>query len=93
MKILEINNASHIGISDLVQAVESGESISIAKQGKEVAQSLPAQEIQRLWEEQNDLMDAVLILSRMLNDTGDRLELQEVINRLGFDVAELESEI
>ncbi|MGC2863991.1 hypothetical protein ACMG4H_03885 [Corynebacterium glutamicum] len=93
MKILEINNASHIGISDFVQAVESGESISIAKQGKEVAQSLPAQKIQRLWEEQNDLMDAVLILSRMLNDTGDRMELQEVIDRLGFDVAELESEI
>lgn len=93
MKILEINNASHIGISELVQAVESGESISIAKQGKEVAQLLPAQETQRLREEQNDLMDAVLILSRMLNDTGDRMELQEVIDRLGFDVAELESEI
>lgn len=93
MKILEINNASHIGISELVQAVESGESISIAKQGKEVAQLLPAQETQRLREEQNDLMDAVPILSRMLNDTGDRMELQEVIDRLGFDVAELESEI
>ncbi len=38
-------------------------------------------------------MDAVLILSRMLNDTGDRMELQEVIDRLGFDVSELESEI
>lgn len=93
MKTLGISDASRIGISGLVQTVESGESISIAKQGRVVAQLLPAQESQRLREEQDDLMDAVLVLSRMLSDDGTRIELQKVIELLGFDVSELESEI
>ncbi|OKX79776.1 type II toxin-antitoxin system Phd/YefM family antitoxin [Corynebacterium glutamicum] len=93
MKTLGISDASRIGISGLVQTVESGESISVAKQGRVVAQLLPAQKSQRLREEQDDLMDAVLVLSRMLSDDGMRIELQEVIELLGFDVSELESEI
>lgn len=42
---------------------------------------------------EDELSDAALVISRLLLDTGNRTSLSAVLDRFGFDRAELEAEL
>lgn len=88
-----ITEASRTGISGLVSAAEAGESVAITRHGHVVAELISTLEIDRLRKSQEDLLEALLVMSRFIADDGYRTDLDVVINSLGFDREELEAEL
>ena len=91
MKTMGISEASRTGISGLVSSAEAGESIAIARHGHVVAELISALEIERLRNSQEELLDALLVMSRFAADDGYRADLENVIESLGFDPEELKA--
>ena len=88
-----VTEASRLGVSDLVRRASQGHDIVVEKHGTPVAAVIGLTRFEQLEDLEADLRSAALVLSRLATDNGVRIGLDEVIDSLGFNRAELEAEL
>ena len=88
-----VTEASRLGVSDLVRRASEGHDIVVEKHGTPVAAVIGLARFEQLEDLEADLRSAALVLSRLATDNGVRIGLDEVIDSLGFNRAELEAEL
>jgi len=88
-----VTEASRLGVSDLVRRASQGHDIVVEKHGTPVAAVIGLARFEQLEDLEADLRSAALVLSRLATDNGVRIGLDEVIDSLGFNRAELEAEL
>ena len=88
-----VTEASRLGVSDLVRRASEGHDIVVEKHGAPVAAVIGLARFEQLEDLEADLRSAALVLSRLATDNGVRIGLDEVIDSLGFNRAELEAEL
>lgn len=93
METLSITEASRRGISGLASFAEEHKRVALSRHGKVVAELVDAVELEQLFRDRETLQDATLALVRVATDTGNRTDLDEVIEQLGFSRSELEAEL
>ncbi len=92
-KSVSVTEAAARGVASLVRAAEEGADIVVARRGHPVAAVVSMSRLQRLGELERDLRDISLVIARMATDSGERVELDQVITAFGFDRAELAAEL
>jgi prevent-host-death family protein len=90
---ITVTEASRLGVSDLVRRASQGHDIVVEKHGTPVAAVIGLARFEQLEDLEADLRSAALVLSRLATDNGVRIGLDEVIDSLGFNRAELEAEL
>lgn len=90
---LTVTEASRLGVSDLVRRASQGHDIVVEKHGTPIAAVVGLARFEQLEELEADLRSTALVLSRLATDSGVRIGLDEVIESLGFNRAELEAEL
>lgn len=90
---MSISNASSTGVSGLVSRAEAGDTVSLARHGRVVAEIVSAEEIAALRRDRETLRDAALITARLATDTGVRTDLDQAMAAFGLDRTELEAEL
>ncbi len=90
---ITVTEASRLGVSDLVRRASQGHDIVVEKHGTPLAAVVGLARFAELEELEADLRSAALVLARLASDNGVRVGLDEVIASLGFNRAELESEL
>ncbi|MEI7624291.1 MAG: type II toxin-antitoxin system prevent-host-death family antitoxin [Actinomycetes bacterium] len=90
---ITVTEASRLGISDLVRRASQGHDIVVEKHGTPVAAVVGVARFEELEDLEADLRSAALVLSRLATDNGVRIGLDEVIDSLGFNRADLEAEL
>ncbi|GAB3080229.1 type II toxin-antitoxin system Phd/YefM family antitoxin [Corynebacterium aquatimens] len=93
MATFSITEANRSGISGLISSAEAGERIALSRHGRVVAELVSATEIEIMRRRHEDLLDAALVLARYANDNGDRHELDDLIDQMGYTRADLEHEL
>ncbi|WP_309080728.1 type II toxin-antitoxin system prevent-host-death family antitoxin [Zhihengliuella sp.] len=93
METMSITEASRAGISNLVNAAESGREIALSKHGRVVAEVISAREIEGLRRDRESLRDAALLMTRIATDSGVRTDLDSAMAAFGIDRGELEVEL
>jgi len=88
-----VTEASRLGVSDLVRRASQGHDIVVEKHGTPVAAVISLARFEQLEDLEADLRSAALVLSRLATDNGVRVGLDEVIDSLGYNRAELEAEL
>ena len=92
-ELVTVTEASRLGVSDLVRRASQGHDIVVEKHGTPVAAVIGLARFEQLEDLEADLRSAALVLSRLATDNGVRIGLDEVIDSLGFNRAELEAEL
>lgn len=90
---LSVTDANARGVAGLVRDAEDGHNVVIARRGKPVAAVVSTARLAEIEQTEADLRDSILVLTRMATDGGAHTSLDEVIERFGFDRAELEAEL
>lgn len=90
---ITVTEASRLGVSDLVRRASQGHDIVVEKHGTPLAAVVGLARFAELEELEADLRSAALVLSRLATDSGVRIGLDEVIDSLGFNRADLEAEL
>ena len=93
VSVFSITDANHVGISGLVSSAESGQVVTLSRHGKPVAEIVSREEMNLLRRDRETLRDVVLIMTRMVTDSGNRTELDDAMKAFGINRDELESEI
>lgn len=93
VETVTVTEASRLGISDLLRRAGAGNDIVVERHGVPVAAVVGLARFAELEELESDLRSTALVLSRLATDNGVRVGLDEVIGSLGFDRADLESEL
>ena len=93
VSVFSITDANHVGISGLVSSAESGRVVTLSRHGKPVAEIVSREEMDLLRRDRETLRDVVLIMTRMVTDSGNRTELDDAMEAFGINRDELESEI
>jgi prevent-host-death family protein len=75
------------------ERASEGHDIVVEKHGTPVAAVIGLARFEQLEDLEADLRSAALVLSRLATDNGVRIGLDEVIDSLGFNRAELEAEL
>ncbi|QNP70964.1 type II toxin-antitoxin system prevent-host-death family antitoxin [Streptomyces roseirectus] len=90
--VLSVTEAAGKGVAGLVKAAEAGEDVMVERHHKPVAAVIGIERLRQLEELEEDLVDALLVLTRAATDTGERSSLDEVLRRFGVDREGLEKE-
>jgi len=90
---LSVTEAASRGVSKLVRSAEHGENIVVQRHGRPVAALVGMERLEQIKHIEQSLRESLLVLARLGTDTGERTDLDEVIERFGFDKAELEAEL
>lgn len=93
MTTMSISSASSTGVSGLVSRAEAGDTVSLSRHGRVVAEIISAEEVTELRRDRETLRDAALITARLATDTGVRTDLDQAMAAFGLDRAELEAEL
>lgn len=93
VSVFSITDANHVGISGLVSSAESGQVVTLSRHGKPVAEIVSREAMDLLRRDRETLRDVVLIMTRMVTDSGNRTELDDAMEAFGINRDELESEI
>ena len=93
VSVFSITDANRVGISGLVSSAESGRVVTLSRHGKPVAEIVSREEMDLLRRDRETLRDVVLVMTRMVTDSGNRTELDDAMEAFGIDRDELESEI
>ena len=88
-----MSEASVAGVSAIATSAEAGESVALSRHGRVVAEVVSADEIARLRRDNEQLLEAVLVLARLATDSGGRTDLDDAITAFGFDRSVLEAEL
>ena len=90
---ISVTQAHAKGISGLVRDAAKGGDVVVTSHGRPVAAVVSTQHLKELRELEEDLRDVALVLLRMMTDNGVRYSLDEVMEMLGIDRAEIEAEL
>ncbi|MGJ5890333.1 prevent-host-death family protein [Streptomyces sp. V2] len=90
--VLSVTEATGKGVAGLVKAAEGGEAVMVERHHKPVAAVIGIERLRKLEELEEDLTDALLVLTRAATDTGERTSLDEVLRTFGVDREGLEAE-
>ena len=93
MSVFSITDANRVGISGLVSSAEPGWVVTLSRHGKPVAEIVSREEMDLLRRDRETLRDVVLVMTRMVTDSGNRTELDDAMEAFGINRDELESEI
>lgn len=93
MKTMSMSEASLAGVSALAGSAEAGEPVELSRHGRVVAEVVSAGELANLRRERDQLLEAVLVLSRVATDSGGRTDLDDALAAFGLDRHELEAEL
>ena len=93
VSVFSITDANRVGTSGLVSSADSGRVVTLSRHGKPVAEIVSREEMDLLRRDRETLRDVVLIMTRMVTDSGNRTELDDAMEAFGINRDELESEI
>ena len=90
---VSVTAASSMGVAALVKKAETGTEVVVERRHQPVAVMISIERLDTFREAQRDLRDIGLVLARAATDTGERFELEDVIAKLGYNLASLEAEL
>ncbi|WP_246568904.1 type II toxin-antitoxin system prevent-host-death family antitoxin [Streptomyces flaveus] len=90
--VLSVTEATGKGVAGLVKAAEAGEDVMVERHHKPVAAVIGVERLRKLEELEEDLLDALLVLTRAAADDGSRAPLDDVLRRFGTDRESLDRE-
>jgi len=90
---LSVTEAAKRGLPRIVADAENGAAVVIERRGQKVAAVMAYERARALVQREDDVRDAILVLSRIVTDSGGRTGLDDVIAAFGFDRDELEREL
>jgi PHD/YefM family antitoxin component YafN of YafNO toxin-antitoxin module len=90
---MSVTDAATRGVAALVREAEEGTDVVVERRHQPVAAVISVGRLEALREAQRDLRDIGLVLTRAATDTGERVDLDTVIARFGYDRAALEAEL
>jgi prevent-host-death family protein len=90
---LSVTAAASMGVAALVKKAETGTEVVVERRHQPVAVMISIERLDALRESQRDLRDIGLVLARAATDNGERFELEDVIAKLGYNLASLEAEL
>jgi len=90
---ISVTEAVERGLPSVIRSAGTGTDIVIERHGKPQAVVLGMDRIAKIEELELDLQSAALVLCRVATDNGNRTDIDEVINRFGFDPVELRAEV
>ena len=88
-----VTEAAERGLPSVIRSASAGTDFIIERHGKPQAVILGIESINKLEELERDLQSAVLVLSRVATDSGNRTGIDEVLEQFGIDPAELRAEV
>ena len=92
---MSVTEATSKGVAGLVKAAEGGRAVMVERHRKPVAAVIGADRLQELESLEEDLRDALLVLSRAATDDGRRTSLDQVLDGLGLsreDLADVDAD-
>ena len=90
---LSVTEAVKRGLPRIVADAEEGAAVVIERRGHKVAAVIAYERAQALVQREDDVRDAILVLARIVTDSGGRTGLDDVIAAFGFDRDKLEREL
>ena len=87
-----VTEAVERGLPSVVRRASAGTDFVIERHGKPQAVIIGIERITKIEELERDLQSALLVLSRVATDNGNRTDIDTVIKSFGFDPAELRTE-
>ena len=82
--LISISEANALGISALVRDAAAGRERVLVRNNKPVAAIISFERLEQLQEMEADFADLVLINTRLLTDSGERVSLDDVLARFGY---------
>jgi antitoxin (DNA-binding transcriptional repressor) of toxin-antitoxin stability system len=92
-KTISVTDASARGVSGLLRDAEGGSDVIVERHGRAVAAVVGISRLAEIANLEADIRSAALVLARTADDDGARSDLDDVIDALGFDRAQLEAEL
>ncbi|WP_052869347.1 type II toxin-antitoxin system prevent-host-death family antitoxin [Streptomyces niger] len=89
-QVLSVTEATGKGVAGLVKAAEAGEDVVVERHRKPVAAVIGVTRLRELEQLEEDLRDALLVMSRAATDDGRRTSLDEMLGRYGMRRADLD---
>jgi len=90
---VSVTQAAERGLPAVIRGASEGLDLVIERHGQPQAVIVGMARIARIQELERDLQSAVIIMSRLATDNGNRTDLDTVIKAFGFDPKELEAEL
>jgi hypothetical protein len=90
---VSVSEATKLGVSGLISAAEKADVIHIKRHGKPFGAVISPSYLQELETLRDDLLDTLLIVTRMATDDGKRISLDQLIAESGFNKEELMAEV
>jgi len=92
-KTFSMSDAAKKGVPGLARTAETGTTVMVERNHRPVAAIIGVDQLHRFEEAERDLRDLSIVLIRSATDTGVRSSLADVMNRFGFDRAQVEREL
>jgi ribosome-interacting GTPase 1 len=92
-KRISVTEATQLGVSGLISAAQKDQVVHIERHGKNYGAVISAHYLQELESLREDLLDTLLIITRMATDDGSRTSLDQLIAEAGFTRKELADDV
>lgn len=92
-KAISVSEATKLGVSGLISAAEKSDVIHIERHGKPFGAVVSPSYLNELETLREDLLDTLLVVTRMVADDRERISLDDLIAESGFDKKELLAEV
>jgi antitoxin (DNA-binding transcriptional repressor) of toxin-antitoxin stability system len=92
-RTISVTDASARGVSGLLRDAEGGNDVIVQRHGRAVAAVVGMGRLTEIASLEADIRSAAVVLARAASDDGARTDLDDVIDALGFDRAQLEAEL
>lgn len=94
---ISVTEATELGVSGLINAAEKAKVIHVERHGKPFGVIISPAYYEELETIREDLLDTLLLLTRMATDNGNRTTLDQLLEEFGEDrealMAEVEKEL
>ncbi len=88
--VLSVTDATGKGVAGLVKEAEAGRDVVVERRNKPVAAVVGVDRLNRIEQLEEDLLDALVVLTRAVDDTGERFTFDEVLERFGMTREDLD---
>lgn len=92
-KKITVTEATQMGVSGICAAAEKSDALHIERHGKPFAVVLSPERFQELEAIREDLLDTLLVVTRMLTDDGKTVSLDDLLEEFGESRDELMKEV
>ena len=91
--VFSVTHDATKGVSKLVHEAEAGHDLAVSKRNRPIAAIVNRAHLGTIQEQEVDLRDLTLVLTRVATDNGNRTSLDDAIAALGCDRLELEARL